>query len=179
MPHMGWPRHKNLVKTCKISHLQAFLKIIASNAMLFWLPIIVSSLIDGMPVADVPIVTSTPGHGRLFLSHVLLGAKGSKGNSSTSSGSSISHSMAPMPSVVLTADSNSVALSHSAAKGHGRGGASMPVMLSSIPFIVTAIASIWLGRSSQAMGERTMHLTIPYLVAGLLFAGKPITNGTV
>jgi len=135
--------------------------------MLFWLPIIVSSLIGGGNAVEIPAVMSSHGHERLVLSsETLVGmADAAEGNAS---GTTLpSPSQTPLP------------FSMGQHGGIG-GGASLAVLLSSIPFIVTAIATILLGRSSQAWGERTLHLTIPYLCSGLLFAGlSPYECGTM
>ena len=142
--------------------------------MLFWLPIIVSSLIDGVPEEDtgliLPVVTATPGHGRSAMSRVLVGVAASLKSEGVSNTSSPVTILTRSPSDLIVA---SLSSSPSATQStQGGGGASLPVLLSSVPFIVTAIASIWLGRSSQARGERTLHLALPYLAAGLLFAGE-------
>ncbi|KAG2440714.1 hypothetical protein HXX76_003571 [Chlamydomonas incerta] len=47
------------------------------------------------------------------------------------------------------------------------------VLLTGIPFACAAVMSIWLGRRSQARNERSLHLAVPYLTAGLLLASLP------
>lgn len=143
--------------------------------MLFWLPIIVSSLIGGVPEEGTgliqPVVTASPGHRRSALSRVLVGAAAGLKGKGVSNTSSPVTMLTRSPSD-LTGASLSSSPSAATQSTRGGGGASLPVLLSSVPFIVTAIASIWLGRSSQARGERTLHLALPYLTAGILFAGE-------
>lgn len=58
--------------------------------------------------------------------------------------------------------------------GHHQPQLSLPVLLSAIPFFCTAVVAVLLGRSSQARGERSLHLAIPYLIAGWLFFLMPL-----
>lgn len=115
--------------------VMSILKNIAANGLLFWLPIIVASLLRGR-IATPHIlanVTATPKAGGSSPSRQLLGGGG----------------------VPLVGD---------------RPQLSLPVLLSSVPFVCNAGFAIFLGRSSQATGDLAMHLTLPYLTAGLIFA---------
>ena len=143
---------------------QALLKNIAANALLFWLPIIVASLLDSKHRVEAAPGTAAADEGaastfsRRTMAAIAASALTSKNVSS------LGAAFVP-PAVVAGLAAKGI--------GSGRAGVSLPVLLSSIPFIVTAVLSIWLGRSSQARGERTLHLALPYLVAGLLFAVLP------
>jgi ACS family tartrate transporter-like MFS transporter len=124
--------------------VMSILKNVAANALLFWLPIIVASLLEhdggghgGPPSALVAAanVTATAAAGAPVAAsgrHLLAG-----GGISFGSGK---------PNAL-----------------------SLPVLLSSIPFACVAVFALLLGRSSQATGDRAMHLFVPYLTAGLIF----------
>ncbi|KAG1679626.1 hypothetical protein FOA52_006143 [Chlamydomonas sp. UWO 241] len=118
--------------------VMAILKNVAANALLFWLPIIVASLIGhddgGPPSALMANVTATSAVGAPAAASRLLLAGGG--------------------------------ISFSGAKPNAL---SLPVLLSSIPFACNAVFALLLGRSSQATGDRAMHLFFPYLTAGLIF----------
>lgn len=55
-------------------------------------------------------------------------------------------------------------------------GSLLPIFLSSIPFMATAIFALWVGHSSQKKGEKTLHLTLPFSAAALLFAILPMVT---
>jgi hypothetical protein len=158
------------------------LKNIAGNAMLFWLPIIVSSLLENSnSTGHYSLITGerasspnslsvepNPVHlraksGNLVhnVSHVLL----SLNNTTTNAVSPIGLVVSPVYYEGREASPNE--------ENVDVHGVYLPVLLSSLPFLATAVTALLLGRSSQACNERAFHLAIPYLTAGLLFLALP------
>eukprot|EP00798_Chlamydomonas_sp_ICE-L_P007377 gene7377-501_t len=156
--HMLWEALNN--QQVMWVSLMGLLKNIAANGMIFWTPIIVAAILDHDRLED-PVSSSGPAYA---LSETLV---------------------APNRSLLVDLAANltiSTALSPLLGQGAGhlptpsKGTSTMATVLCSVPFLASAIFTLWLGHRSQAKGEKALHLAVPYLVAGVLFTIFPFVT---
>ena len=56
----------------------------------------------------------------------------------------------------------------------GKGSQLKAVLLTAVPFGTAAVATVLLGASSEARDERRLHVGVPLVVGGLVFAFVPL-----
>ncbi|KAG2441973.1 hypothetical protein HYH02_009767 [Chlamydomonas schloesseri] len=138
------------------------LKNMASHGILFWAPIITKALLEHRDMDPVQLDWSRHRGGDAVAAAgqpVGLGAAGELDDDDPLEGGAGAGQAG-----------GGAGLGAGAAAAHINTAA---VLLTGIPFACAAAMSIWLGRRSQAKHERSLHLAVPYLGAGLLLASLP------
>ncbi|GAX80809.1 hypothetical protein CEUSTIGMA_g8245.t1 [Chlamydomonas eustigma] len=174
--------------------VMGLLKNIAGNAMLFWLPIIVSSLMEDWTSIGHDNMVPEGATRNLSLtstsSNTAPGGPMARTQHSHSLSSTASHVLLSLHSNTGAAAGNPALLLPPAFDRNqapsafdedndvlkNQGTSYLPVLLSSLPFLATAVTALLLGRSSQARNERALHIAVPYLTAGLLFLVLPLLH---
>ncbi len=168
--------------------LQGLLKNVASTGMLFWSPIIVAAILEGRSLSTDPVTAASllksaaaaraaVVGGNIHSTSLVprLAGRLAASNSSMQPGGSTTARMGlPPASNVQQLQRRLLEAAGEAAGAVVPGGTPiLSVLLVSLPYVGSAFFSLWLGHRAQRMGERAVHLAVPYFLAGLLFASFP------